>query len=279
MPLTSRHDSFCPHLRRSLLGLLALSAMTGCDRFKERILGMGTPSTVAQSPIEADSLTSRRDSITRRNRAAHDSLEAMNAVRLATDSLTGGRNASPSATTGAASRVAGLAEPVAMVPQSRAQILGDSIANAQVDKINGQNRIAATGDTVRGLVKLDGSGAGSRPVLLSNGGKTTITLSGLGTDGLTQVLGSDVVVRGMRITPLDIVVSGFSVRAVNGIPTIDGRLVKSAGGWSIELSDKSGVRKLPAVPEALQAFEGARVWVAEETKNTVPQLYGVIARR
>ena len=164
-------------------------------------------------------------------------------------------------------------------PVSRAQTLGDSMANARADQLAGQNSTAVAGDSLRGMVKMDGSGPGSRPILLMNRGKTVVTLSGMGTDGLRQVLGSEVVVRGMRVSPGDIVVSSFSVRAVNGIPTIDGRLMKSSGGWTIELSDKSGVRKLASVPEALQAFEGARVWVAEEAKNAVPQLYGVIARR
>lgn len=248
--------------------MLALNSMTACDRFKERFAGTGRASTVAQTSKDFDSLSTMRDSITRHNQAAQDSMAAMSAVRLATDSLThGGRTAA----------AAPMAIPVQRL--SRAQILGDSIANAQAEKIAGQNRNPANGDTVRGVVKLDGSGPGSRPILMANGGKTTITLSGMGTDGLRQVLGSDVVVRGMRVSPRDIVVSGFSVRAVNGVPTIDGRLVKSPNGWSIELSDRSGILKLPSVPEALQAFAGARVWVALEAKNSVPQLYGVIARR
>ncbi|MEO7362740.1 MAG: hypothetical protein ABI120_20580, partial [Gemmatimonadaceae bacterium] len=214
-----------------------MSTMLGCDRFKERVLGLGRTATISQGPNEFDSLSVRRDSILRYRQAAQDSLDAMSLVRRATDSLThGGRKA-----------------PTVSAPQvfptqqlSRAQILGDSIANARAEKLAGQNSNSTAGDTVRGVVKMDGSGPGSRPVLMTNRGKTVITLSGMGTDELSQVLGSDVVVRGMRISPGDIVVSSFSVRAVNGIPTIDGRLRKSADGWTIELSDKSGIRKLAA---------------------------------
>lgn len=271
MSLLSLCDRASKRLRQSLFALVAVGGMTACDRFKERVLGMEKPLTIAQQPRGFDSLSMRRDSIARRNQAAKDSLDVLNAVRLATDSLTRGKRPLNS--------IASTPVVVPMQPMSRAQILGDSIANAQAERIAGQNRVGLPGDTVRGLVKMDGSGPGSRPILMANGGKTAITLSGMGTEGLSQVLGSDVVVRGMRISPRDIVVSGFSVRAVNGIPTIDGRLMKSASGWTIELSDKTGIRTLPAVPEALQAFEGARVWVAEEGKNTVPQLYGVIARR
>ncbi len=271
MSLLSLHDRALPRLRKSLFALVALASTTSCERFKERILGMEKSPAIGQQPLGFDSLSIRRDSITRRNQAAKDSLDALNAVRFVTDSLTHGKRTPAIATGGTVVAPA--------QPRSRAQILGDSIANAQIEKIAGQNRVGASGDTVRGVVKMDGSGPGSRPVLLANGGKSTITLTGMGTDGLAQVLGSDVVVRGVRISPRDIVVSGFSVRAVNGIPTIDGRLKKSAAGWSIELSDQSGIRKLAAVPEALQAFEGARVWVAEEVNNGMPQLYGVIARR
>ena len=271
MPHLSPPDTSRQLLRHSLLGLLVLSAMLGCDRFKERILGLGRSTTMSQGPKEFDSLSIRRDSITRHRQAAQDSLDAMSLVRRATDSLTHGGRKAPAVP----------AVPMVLPTQqlSRAQILGDSIANARADKLAGQNSNATASDTIRGVLKMDGSGPGSRPVLMTNRGKSVITLSGMGTDGLSQVLGSDVVVRGMRISPGDIVVSSFSVRAVNGIPTIDGRLMKSSDGWRIELSDKSGVRKLAAVPEALQAFEGARVWVAEEAKNAVPQLYGVIARR
>ena len=274
MPHQSRPTAPVQLLRKSLITLLALSGMTACDRFKERVLGMGRNSTVAPTPVEFDSLASRRDSIVRRTQAAKDSMAAVGAVRLATDSLSHtARRAS--ASTATASATAAIQAPV----MSRAQIMGDSIANAAAERIAGQNRNAGMGDTVRGMVKMDGSGAGSRPILTTNGGKTVITLSGMGTDGLSQVLGSDVVVRGMRVSPRDIVVSGFIVRAVNGMPTVDGRLMRAGSDWVIELSDKSGLHKLSAVPGALQAFEGARVWVAEEGKNAVPQLYGVIARR
>lgn len=255
-------------LRQTVLLVLALGSASGCERFKDRVLGMGRSASSAPAPAELDSIASRRDSIVRRNLAAKDSLDAMSAVRRATDSLTHAARASASTAT-----------PVDPLPRSRAQILGDSIANAQAEKIAGQNLQSATGDTVRGVVQLDGKGPGSRPILKTNKGRNSVTLSGMGTDGLSQLVGSDVVVRGMRVSPGDIVVSGFSVRAVNGIPTIDGRLIRSGGGWAIELSDKTGLRRLPAVPEALQAFEGARVWVAEEGKNVMPQLYGVIARR
>ena len=277
MPPLPRDTTSCLRLRDGLLGLLVMCTLTGCDRFKERILGFGRSPNVADASKGFDSQTIRRDSIFRHRQAAQDSLDAMSMVRRATDSLTRGARTAATVATASTAPIARGAMPTQ--PVSRAQTLGDSMANARADQLAGQNSTAVAGDSLRGMVKMDGSGPGSRPILLMNRGKTVVTLSGMGTDGLRQVLGSEVVVRGMRVSPGDIVVSSFSVRAVNGIPTIDGRLMKSSGGWTIELSDKSGVRKLASVPEALQAFEGARVWVAEEAKNAVPQLYGVIARR
>lgn len=217
-----------------------------------------------------DSMSAMRDSAVRRNQASQDSMSVLASVRLSTDTVVHSvRPIDPSASVVMPSQQ----------PLTRAQIMGDSIARERADRLVGQNMAAASGDTARGVVQMDGSGPGSRPVLLINKGKTTIALTGLGTDGMSQVLGSDVVVRGMRVSQRDIIVSGFSVRAVNGIPTIDGRLMKIGGVWHIELSDRSGYRKLTSVPEALQAFEGGRVWIADEGTKGVPQLYGVIARR
>lgn len=266
------------HARQAVVALITITALSSCERFKERVLGMEKPLASSQQTLAADSVSMARDSITRRIKAARDSVAALNAVRFATDSLTHGKRPGTTTATTANSKTSATVTP-APQPLTRAQVLGDSIANAQAEKLAGQNRSGLAGDSVRGVVQMDGSGPGSRPILLANAGKTLITLSGMGTEGLSQVLGFDVVVRGMRISPRDIVVSGFSVRGTNGIPTIDGRLRRSGNGWVVELSDKSGSRPLPSVPQALQAFEGARVWVAEEAKNAAPQLYGVITRR
>jgi hypothetical protein len=162
---------------------------------------------------------------------------------------------------------------------SRAQALGDSIANAKVDKLVGQNRATTPNDSARGLVKLSTTLPGARPVLVVDGGRTTIALTGIGIDGLGTLIDAEVMVRGLRISPRDLVVSGFTVRAVKGFPVLDGRLSKGEkGGWNIELSDRSGVIKLTSIPDALGAAVGARIWI-DASNGARPQTYGVIARR
>lgn len=159
---------------------------------------------------------------------------------------------------------------------SRAQSIGDSIANAKVEQIVGQNRSAGANDSVRGTVQLSGSTPGTRPVLVSGG--ANIALTGIGGDGLQNLDGADVVVRGMRVSPRDIVVASFSVRAMKGVPVLDGRLTRSGNGWSIALSDRSGTRALGSIPEMLQAAAGARIWI-DAVNSSRPQTYGIIARR
>ncbi|MGV3707212.1 MAG: hypothetical protein ACO1Q7_00090 [Gemmatimonas sp.] len=257
------------------VALALVVSMSGCDRFKERILGIkSTPDVAGPTTIRFDPGNAQRDSIARKNAASADSLAAMTAARLAADTVTGAVLSKTAPPSGQA--------PIEMPQQlqTRAQMLGDSIANARVQQIVGQNLKSNSPDSARGVIRMDGTGAGSRPILVANNGKTTITLTGMGTEGLSQVLGSDVVVRGMRVSPRDLVVSGYSVRSVDGIKVVDGRLTKApGGGWLLELSDKSGLRKYPAISPALQAFEGSRVWVADEGTDGIPQLYGVIEKR
>lgn len=203
-----------------------------------------------------------------------DSIFAMAAVKRVADSIAG-RGSARSVRTALPAPTAVSVVPAVPIP--RGQAIGDSIAQELASKMASQNRGAGGGDTLRGIVQLQGKAPMSRAVLTTDKGSTVITLTGMGTDGLGQLQGSEVVVRGLRVGPRDIVVSSFSVRAVNGIPAIDGRLLKAQGGWAVQLSDNSGIRKLVGVPPALEAFEGSRVWIADEPG--APKLYGLIVRR
>lgn len=161
----------------------------------------------------------------------------------------------------------------------RARALGDSIANAKVNKMVGQNRLAAPADTARGVIQLSGSAPSTRAVLMVDGGRNSVALTGIAVEGLSALTGAEVVVRGMRVSPRDIVVSGFTVRAVKGFAVLDGVLKKGErGGWNIELSDKTGTRALPAIPEMLQPAVGSRIWI-DVSNGARPQTYGVIAQR
>lgn len=245
--------------RTSVVLTLALVTLGACDRFKK-----APPAELAVIQRQFDSATAVRDSILRRGRAEQESLFAMGDIK----------------------DVRGRVRPGPIEPMplkgkiSRAEELGDSIARARANELIQQTRTPIKMDTLRGEVRIEGSGPAGRPFLMTDKGRTKVALTGMGTDGLSQVVGSDVVVRGVLASPHDIVVSSFSVRSVNGIPAIDGRLFQPlTGGWAIELSDRSGPRKLTEVPQALQAFEGGRVWLAEEPGKGGAQLYGVISRR
>lgn len=247
---------------RTASATLALALCASCDRFG----GADKSADLALLQRQFDSATAVRDSIVRVSRAQQDSMFAVKDVRL----LPGGERVRPT--------------PLDSMPikrrVSRSEELGDSIARVRASELVAQSSTPVKVDTIRGEVRLDGSGPAARPYLLTDRGNTRIGLTGMGTDGLNQVVGSVVVVRGMLASPHDIVVSGYSVRTVNGLPAIDGRLVQPLnGGWAIELSDRSGTRKLSSIPQALTAFEGGRVWIAEESGKGGAQLYGVISRR
>jgi hypothetical protein len=86
-------------------------------------------------------------------------------------------------------------------------------------------------------------------------------------------VGSEVVVRGVRVSPRDVVVAEYFVRAADGVPAYDGVIL---GDGSLRLSDGSGVKRVP-IPIGMQGMTGARVWVAP--KDGKPQAYGLIQAR
>lgn len=155
----------------------------------------------------------------------------------------------------------------------RAQARGDSMARAFAAKLTGGGSGAdrARGDTLRGQLVWQGTEP-VRTVVLRTG-STTVSLSGMATTGMSKLVGSEIVVRGVRITPRDIVVSDYFVRAADGIPAYDGTLQPDG---SLRLTDGSGVRRVP-LPGSLQGMHGARVWIA--VKDNQPYAYGLIAGR
>ena len=157
----------------------------------------------------------------------------------------------------------------------RAQARGDSMARAIAQKLAGGGDAGGSRrDSVRGVVALIGAEP-ARQVVLQSGG-TNIALSGMATGGLNRLVGTEVMVRGVKVTPRDIVVSDYLVRASGGVPAYDGTL--EADG-SLRLTDGSGVRRLPALPPALRGLAGARVWVAYRAGSATAEAYGVIPRR
>jgi hypothetical protein len=165
----------------------------------------------------------------------------------------------------------GAAEGSAM--SRRAQARGDSMARAFAARLAGTGTGAdrARADTVRGQLVWAGVEPARTVVLRAADGN--VTLSGMATTGMSKLVGSEVVVRGVRLSPRDVVVSDFFVRAADGVAAFDGT-VQSDG--ALRLSDGSGVKRIP-LPAAMQGLTGARVWVA--VKDGKPYAYGLIQNR
>lgn len=164
----------------------------------------------------------------------------------------------------------------------RAQLRGDSIARAEAlrvaEAVRGGSRTLA--DTVRGVVTLLGAPPAKQVVLRTLKGNAIITMSGMATTGMSSLVGNDVVIRGVRISPRDIVVSDYIVRGAAGIPAFDGRITGSdETGWFLLLTDGTGRRRIASLPAPLRGLEGTRVWMAMKPGTNYPQSYGVIGRR
>lgn len=159
------------------------------------------------------------------------------------------------------------------IMSKRAQARGDSMARAFAAKLTGGGTGAdrAHGDTIRGQLVWQGTEPARAVVLRTP--KFTIALSGMATTGMSKLVGSEVVVRGVRITPRDVVVSDFYVRAADGVPAFDGTILPDG---ALKLTDGSGTKRVP-LPSAMQGLTGARVWVA--VKDGRPFAYGLIANR
>jgi hypothetical protein len=154
----------------------------------------------------------------------------------------------------------------------RARARGDSMARANALRLAGDvSRDRMRSDTLRGILAFQGE-APARAVVLQVG-SNTVALSGMATTGLSRLVGTEVVVRGMTTSPRDIVVADYIVRAANGTPAYDGTLLDDG---QLRLTDGSGVLRVP-VPPALQGLRGARVWIA--VKNGAATSYGLVGRR
>jgi hypothetical protein len=114
-----------------------------------------------------------------------------------------------------------------------------------------------------------------RQVVLRVDGKD-VSMSGMATSGLRRLAGTEVVVRGVKLTTRDIVVSDYFVRASDGVPAWDGTLDEGGG---LRLTDGSGYQQLPSVPSILRGMVGARMWVAFKPGSATADSYGLIRRR
>jgi hypothetical protein len=116
-------------------------------------------------------------------------------------------------------------------------------------------------------------------VLKTTDGSRVIAMSGMVTTGMQRLAGLEIRIRGVLITPRDVVVSDYLVRAADGVPAYDGKLSSGSDGSYLQLTDGTGRRRLAAVPGPLQGLEGTRVWIALKPGARVASAYGVIGRR
>lgn len=162
----------------------------------------------------------------------------------------------------------------------RAQARGDSLAKATARRLAASNSgERSSGDTVRGIVTLIGSDQSRQVVLKTVDGSRIITMSGMVTTGMHRLAGLELRIRGVMITPRDVVVSDYLVRAVDGVPAYDGKLTSGSDGSYLQLTDGTGRKRLASVPAPLQGLEGSRVWIAIKPGVRAGNSYGVIGRR
>ena len=133
-------------------------------------------------------------------------------------------------------------------------------------------------DSVRGVITLLGTAPAVQAVLKVADDADPVTLSGMATSGMQRLAGAEVVVRGVRVSPRDIVVAEYIVRGMKGVPAYDGVLLASDDGYALELSDGTGRKRLASVPGALRGMSGVRVWLAIPSGSSTPQSYGLIRR-
>lgn len=131
-------------------------------------------------------------------------------------------------------------------------------------------------DTLRGILTLEGAPPAVRVMLVTAAATWPVGLGGMAVSDLLRLDGLEAVVRGVRAGPGDFAVTSFSVRAIDGIPVVDGVLENEGGVWSVRGPDEER-RMLPRVPTPLQAFVGSRVWVALEPGAS--PAFGVITPR
>jgi hypothetical protein len=265
------------HVFRYMARGFVVSALLACG-------GVGDGSVTVKGDIEGlDTLAFRGDSLLAQADRTPMILDSLRLAaqaefeRALNDSLGGGRVTTGAgdgtlAMPGVSERDATGALTAGNVMSKRAHSRGDSMARAFAAKLTGGNGAdRAHGDTVRGQLIWQGTEPARAVVLRTP--QFNIALSGMATTGMSKLVGSEIVVRGVRITPRDMVVSDFYVRAADGVQAYDGKILADG---SLKLTDGSGVKRV-VLPAAMEGLTGARVWVA--VKDGRPFAYGLIANR
>ncbi len=267
--------------RSSSLCLVLLVLVVACA-------SRDTGVTIKGDAAALDSMSRIGDSLVAQLSQSSPSLDSMHVeiaakLRLATAT---GRGETSSAS------LRGTASPTQAAPTSnpaardngmtaRAVARGDSMARAQALRYAGSSNSGkgARGDTLRGIVTLIGSAPAKQVVLRSSSVTAPVALSGMVTSGLSHLAGTEIVVRGVKVTPRDWVVTSYVVRAMNGIPALDGVVEVTNNSWTLRLTETGLFKRLTNVPAALKASVGARVWVTTLVGSSTPVAFGVVPTR
>ncbi len=267
---------------RRCLVMLTAAGLAACSGGDDGVTVRGDLEGLDSIGLRGGLLLERAD----RTPALLDSIRAANDRALAVAISSGDGALDMSRLLPADSSAAVLGEPRPRTPAAphalnermtaRAQARGDSLARAVARQlaILRDDGDRSRADTIRGIVTLIGTEP-ARQVVLRSGGNT-VALSGMATTGIHRLSGNEIVVRGLKVTPRDIVVSDYIVRAADGVPAVDGIL---EDGATLRLTDGSGRKQLPSVPAALRGMEGTRVWLAFREGRAQADAYGIIPRR
>lgn len=246
------------------VGLAMLLGASACKRSSDSV-------TISGDVAGLDSIGLRGDSL----------LARAGLLPATTDSTAAGRGvATPPSAPNTPSAPSVPSAPGDNPMTRRAQARGDSMARAEAMRlVAGSAAARSSGDTVRGVITLIGSAPAKQVVLRPSDDDRTIALSGMATTGLARLEGLELMIRGVKVTPRDVVVSSFLVRAKDGVPAFDGKLSTDGRGSFLTLTDRSGRKNIPLLPSPLRGLEGARVWIAMKPGTRTATTYGVIGRR
>jgi hypothetical protein len=123
-------------------------------------------------------------------------------------------------------------------------------------------------DTARGLVAVGGSLPMTRVTLRDTVGRI-VTITGAHATAISRLGGLEVWVAGTRSSEAELAASVFRVRAVEGVPAIDGRLSERRGGALVLTPADGRTLTLSGPPAALREYVGRRVWVTRSASGEV----------
>lgn len=136
------------------------------------------------------------------------------------------------------------------------------------------NARAVAGDTLRGVVAIEGSEPATRVILVGANGRTELTSPSV---RFFRLLGLDVQVSG-RALGSGFSVSDYRVRAAHGLAALDGTLRTRDGRMYLSLTD-GGERAIPQNGGLPPSLVGSRVWVVLSADGAIVEFGSLEATR